>query len=227
MSTPEADPLLDRLVTDFGGNYVFALDLLDQYREDPQRVDPSWRRYFDEALGVESSPETPPVTVIVKESPGDKEPPRRGAPRSDDQRPTLARRDVPAAAAPSRTAAVARTSILPGDVLQPIRGGAIRLVENMEASLTVPTATSARTMPVCTVEENRRLLNKHRQTTGQGKISFTHIVAWAILRALDFLCREQEEDGSWFGRWGVNHIYGTAAVLPALTTPSARPAASP
>jgi squalene-hopene/tetraprenyl-beta-curcumene cyclase len=37
-----------------------------------------------------------------------------------------------------------------------------------------------------------------------------------IARALTFIRDEQEEDGSWFGRWGVNHIYGTAAVLPAL-----------
>lgn len=38
----------------------------------------------------------------------------------------------------------------------------------------------------------------------------------AIRRALDYIRSEQEEAGSWFGRWGVNHIYGTAAVLPAL-----------
>lgn len=38
----------------------------------------------------------------------------------------------------------------------------------------------------------------------------------AMLRALDYLRREQEQDGSWFGRWGVNYIYGTGAVLPAL-----------
>jgi squalene-hopene/tetraprenyl-beta-curcumene cyclase len=37
-----------------------------------------------------------------------------------------------------------------------------------------------------------------------------------IARALAFIRFQQEEDGSWFGRWGVNHIYGTAAVLPAL-----------
>ncbi|MBV8375923.1 MAG: squalene--hopene cyclase [Verrucomicrobia bacterium] len=37
-----------------------------------------------------------------------------------------------------------------------------------------------------------------------------------IARALAFIRLRQEEDGSWFGRWGVNHIYGTAAVLPAL-----------
>jgi len=38
----------------------------------------------------------------------------------------------------------------------------------------------------------------------------------AVKRGYDFLRSEQESDGSWFGRWGVNHIYGTAAVLPAL-----------
>ncbi len=38
----------------------------------------------------------------------------------------------------------------------------------------------------------------------------------AMVRALDFIRREQEADGAWFGRWGVNYIYGTGAVLPAL-----------
>ncbi len=38
----------------------------------------------------------------------------------------------------------------------------------------------------------------------------------SMARALDYLRREQEPDGSWFGRWGVNYIYGTGAVLPAL-----------
>ncbi|MDD2708018.1 MAG: squalene--hopene cyclase [Verrucomicrobiae bacterium] len=38
----------------------------------------------------------------------------------------------------------------------------------------------------------------------------------AVARAVRFIRQEQESDGSWFGRWGVNHIYGTGAVLPAL-----------
>ncbi len=38
----------------------------------------------------------------------------------------------------------------------------------------------------------------------------------AVRRAIDYLRSEQEEDGSWFGRWGVNHVYGTGSVLPAL-----------
>jgi squalene-hopene/tetraprenyl-beta-curcumene cyclase len=37
-----------------------------------------------------------------------------------------------------------------------------------------------------------------------------------VRRGLDWLLREQEADGSWFGRWGVNHVYGTGAALPAL-----------
>jgi squalene-hopene/tetraprenyl-beta-curcumene cyclase len=38
----------------------------------------------------------------------------------------------------------------------------------------------------------------------------------ALKRALRYLRQEQEDDGAWFGRWGVNYIYGTAAVLMAL-----------
>ena len=50
MSTA-TDPLLETLVTDFGGNYVFALDLLEMYQADRASVDPSWRTYFDKATG--------------------------------------------------------------------------------------------------------------------------------------------------------------------------------
>jgi squalene-hopene/tetraprenyl-beta-curcumene cyclase len=37
-----------------------------------------------------------------------------------------------------------------------------------------------------------------------------------VRRGLDYLLREQEQDGAWFGRWGVNYIYSAGAVLPAL-----------
>jgi squalene-hopene/tetraprenyl-beta-curcumene cyclase len=48
-----------------------------------------------------------------------------------------------------------------------------------------------------------------------------------VERGLEWLLAEQEGDGSWFGRWGVNHVYGTGAVLPALAAcgvPSDHPA---
>ena len=38
----------------------------------------------------------------------------------------------------------------------------------------------------------------------------------SLARGLEWLLAEQEQDGSWFGRWGVNHVYGTGAALPAL-----------
>jgi 2-oxoglutarate dehydrogenase E1 component len=54
----------------------------------------------------------------------------------------------------------------------------------MEASLAVPTATSARVMPAKLLEENRRVINDYLASTRGGKVSFTHIVGFAILRAL-------------------------------------------
>jgi squalene-hopene/tetraprenyl-beta-curcumene cyclase len=47
-----------------------------------------------------------------------------------------------------------------------------------------------------------------------------------IRRAVTWLLRAQEADGSWFGRWGANHVYGTGAVLPALIAAGVRPGAS-
>jgi squalene-hopene/tetraprenyl-beta-curcumene cyclase len=42
------------------------------------------------------------------------------------------------------------------------------------------------------------------------------ISSWQIFRALNYLRDEQESEGCWFGRWGVNYIYGTSGVLAAL-----------
>jgi 2-oxoglutarate dehydrogenase E1 component len=169
-----SEPLLDQLVSDFGGNYVFALDLLEQYRSDRGAVEPSWQQYFDRLLGVAA----PPAAVTVAAQPA---PPADGPARTA----TLVRREPPPSGLAEKARALLVPPILPGDIAQPIRGGALRIAENMEASLTVPTATSIRTLPVRTLEENRTLLNKHRATLGTGKISFTHVIAWGIVRALD------------------------------------------
>ncbi len=72
----------------------------------------------------------------------------------------------------------------------------------MEASLAVPTATSNRVIPVKNMEENRRILNRHREALGLSKISFTHFVAWAIVRALE-------------KHPGMNDAYGEADGRPA------------
>ena len=188
------DPLLDSLVNDFGGNYVFALDLLELYRQDRRSVEKSWRDYFDRIAGLPAEDDDPrattqPAAVAVPVQPvaaaapqAAPAAPAEAAPQAREA--TLVRSEAQAPVA-TRSKAMVVPAILPGDIAQPIRGGAIRIVENMEASLGVPTATSIRTIPVRTLEENRRILNKHRDATGGSKISFTHLVAWAILRCLD------------------------------------------
>lgn len=71
------------------------------------------------------------------------------------------------------------------DAAEQIRGGGLRIVENMEASLSVPTATSYRIIPVKLLEENRRIINENLPAPGPlTKISFTHIISWAIVQAL-------------------------------------------
>jgi 2-oxoglutarate dehydrogenase E1 component len=86
----------------------------------------------------------------------------------------------PSAPAPELTAAE-----LEG--LQPLRGAAGRIAENMSASLTVPLATSQRTIAVKVMDENRRIINNHRTLLARGKVSFTHIIGWAIVQALEEL----------------------------------------
>ncbi len=74
--------------------------------------------------------------------------------------------------------------VLDGDEPEPLRGAAARTVQNMEASLGVPTATSVRAMPAKLLEVNRQILNNQLARTGAGKVSFTHLIAFAVLRAL-------------------------------------------
>src|SRR6266550_8315567 len=66
----------------------------------------------------------------------------------------------------------------------PLRGAAAVQVERMEESLGVPTATSMRAVPARLLEVNRTILNAYLQRTGGGKVSFTHLIGWAVARAL-------------------------------------------
>jgi 2-oxoglutarate dehydrogenase E1 component len=66
-----------------------------------------------------------------------------------------------------------------------IKGVGARIVENMEASLTIPTATSVREIAVKLLSENRRLINQHQKRVGGDKVTFTHLIAYAIVRAME------------------------------------------
>jgi 2-oxoglutarate dehydrogenase E1 component len=67
----------------------------------------------------------------------------------------------------------------------PLRGAAGRIVTNMTASLGVPTATSFRVVPARLLEVNRKILNNQLSRTGSaGKVSFTHLIGYAVVEAM-------------------------------------------
>ena len=65
-----------------------------------------------------------------------------------------------------------------------LRGPAARVVTNMETSLEVPTATSVRTIPAKLMVDNRIVLNNHLARSRGGKVSFTHLIGFAVVEAL-------------------------------------------
>ena len=84
-----------------------------------------------------------------------------------------------------------------------LRGAAARLAENMEGSLLIPTATSVRDVPVKLMAENRRLINEYQRHVGGEKVSFTHLIAYAIILAL----KEQPNVNTTFRRVDENGIH--------------------
>ncbi|MGO4880963.1 MAG: 2-oxo acid dehydrogenase subunit E2 [Bryobacteraceae bacterium] len=95
--------------------------------------------------------------------------------------PNIGSASVPRpAAAPSAPAPAPASS----ENLQPLRGIAAKIAENMNASVTIPLATSQRVIPVKVMDENRRIINQHRTLVGKSKVSYTHLIGWAILKAL-------------------------------------------
>jgi 2-oxoglutarate dehydrogenase E1 component len=90
--------------------------------------------------------------------------------------------------------------------LEPIRGVAARVVQSMEASLTVPTATSVRAIPAKLMIDNRIVINNHLKRARGGKVSFTHLIAYAMIKAI----RAMPE---------MNAFYGELDGKPALGKP--------
>ena len=66
-----------------------------------------------------------------------------------------------------------------------LRGAPARTAQNMDASLTVPTATSVRSVPVKLLWDNRTVINNHLARARGGKVSFTHLIGYALVKALN------------------------------------------
>ena len=152
----------------FGANASYVEGLLSRWQSDPNLVDESWRTFFgDLTNGSQPSAVSrqPQETQSLKAEENQK-------PKTKDQKPKTEDRNPP------------ETKVGADTEVTPIYGVGKVIVENMEQSLTVPTATSVRSMPVKVLVENRIIINDHLKAQTRGKVSFTHIIAWAIVKAV-------------------------------------------
>jgi 2-oxoglutarate decarboxylase len=161
----------------YGANIAFIEELHEKFLSDPTSVSASWREFFEDYVPQideedeqeEQEQMAQRVAAVGASSVGAAS--VAAAPVS---------RPAPAPAAPRPTPVPPPTSGTP----VALRGASSKIVSNMEASLSVPTATSIRNIPVKVLEENRRVINNHLTLIGQSKASYTHVIAWAIVKAI-------------------------------------------
>ncbi len=108
---------------------------------------------------------------------------------------------------PRDTSSVKASKAKQQDEIVPLRGPAARLVANMDSSLTVPTATGVRSMPAKVMIDNRILINEHLRRNRGGKLSFTHVIGYAVIKALKAMP-------------GMNHSFTQVDGKPAVVHPA-------
>ncbi len=156
----------------FGANAWLVDEMYEQYRGDPGSVSASWRDFFEGyrpgGVNLARPSLNGPAPVATAPVPT----PTRPAPAAP-------------AGPPKGTNGKAEENGHVGGGGTAIRGAAARIVANMEASLEVPTATSFRVVPARLLEVNRRMLNDELSRSGTaGKVSFTHLIGFAIAEAI-------------------------------------------
>ena len=145
----------------FGANAWLVEDMYEAYLADPSSVSESWAEFFADYRPLTArEPElAAPAAAVTAAAPV----------------------SAPPAAPASAPAAVAASA---EEIAVPLRGAAARIAGNMIASLEVPTATSVHPVPARLLEVNRQIINNQLARTVGGKVSFTHLIGWAIVRAL-------------------------------------------
>ncbi|GAB2810241.1 multifunctional oxoglutarate decarboxylase/oxoglutarate dehydrogenase thiamine pyrophosphate-binding subunit/dihydrolipoyllysine-residue succinyltransferase subunit [Actinocorallia aurea] len=159
-------------LSDFGANEWLVDELYQKYLEDPETVDKAWWSFFaDYQPGAK--PAQPVNGAAAAAAPS-----------------TPAAPSAPAApkAAPAPTAKAAPKAqpipVTSGAEEVKLRGVAAKTVANMENSISVPTATSVRAVPAKLLIDNRIVINNHLKRGTGGKVSFTHLLGYAIVQAL-------------------------------------------
>ncbi|OLO62651.1 alpha-ketoglutarate decarboxylase [Actinomyces oris] len=196
-------PTQDQISPGFGANEWMVEEMRAAWSADPSSVSPQWRELFetDPSVGLH---QPSPATSMGSASSGP------GGPRRATITPQAAstlrrssavqdvtRSDLPPAppsdTAPPTSPYAQRQAAHPahdqdGDACEDrttrLKGAAARTAKNMDDSLSMPTATSARAVPAKVLIENRAVINSHLARTRGGKVSFTHLIGWAVVEAL-------------------------------------------
>ena len=163
-----------------------------KFREDPSSVDSSWHEFLVDYSPEPSTESSAPAATSngsaaapAKPAPAapkaESKPAPKAAPKAESKpTPKAEPKPAPAKAEPKPEPTKASDE----DEVAVLRGASAAVVKNMNASLSVPTATSVRAIPAKVMIDNRVVINNHLKRTRGGKISFTHLLGYAIVQAL-------------------------------------------
>ena len=196
-------PTQDQISPGFGANEWMVEEMRAAWSADPSSVSPQWRELFETDPGAGLHQPGPASSNGSASS-------AAGGPRRATITPQAAsslrrssavqdvtRSDLPPAppsdTAPPTSPYAQRQAAHPahdqdGDAYEDratrLKGAAARTAKNMDDSLSMPTATSARAVPAKVLIENRAVINSHLARTRGGKVSFTHLIGWAVVESL-------------------------------------------
>ncbi|MER8003618.1 multifunctional oxoglutarate decarboxylase/oxoglutarate dehydrogenase thiamine pyrophosphate-binding subunit/dihydrolipoyllysine-residue succinyltransferase subunit [Streptomyces sp. NPDC095613] len=191
----------------FGANEWLVDEIYQQYLQDPNSVDRAWWDFFaDYKPGTPGAADKPAVAGAAAPTPPTAArtapaaaPAKTAAPAAPAQQAPAAPAGQAAAApapakaaAPAPAAAKAKAPAAEGTAAEApagpeyvtLRGPSAAVAKNMNASLELPTATSVRAVPVKLLFDNRIVINNHLKRARGGKISFTHLIGYAMVQAL-------------------------------------------
>jgi 2-oxoglutarate decarboxylase len=190
---------------EFGANQWLVEEMYEQWVTNPDAVDKEWWPILERYHAAQSGNLTP-ASVTAPAAPVS-ETPAPSAPAQTTEATIVNEQLQPAATeAPETSQLVAKTTRVEArpqpipaqapitglidviedgeDQVNVLKGMSKALASNMDASLSVPTATSVRTIPAKLLIDNRIVINSHLGRTRGGKVSFTHILGFALVRAL-------------------------------------------
>ena len=178
---------------EFGANEWLVEELYEQFKVDKNSVDKAWWPVLETYhstlttstdAAAPAAPAAPPAAAAPAEPKPVTAPiPVVGAaPVARTTTKPAAPQPIPAQAPDVKTQAP--TESAEEDKVTVLKGMTKTLASNMDDSLSVPTATSVRTVPAKLMIDNRIVINNHMARTRGGKVSFTHVIGWALIQAL-------------------------------------------